>query len=113
MKHIPMEPPTLKAVLKETKKLLKSESILTTLTAHKFYYHYEGIGWLMGNNRIRNWRAVLKKWLIDDKIKLLKAEEPEPPGKVPADFFRKYTKEELAEIELMKQGYERITKSNE
>lgn len=38
-------------------------------TAEEFFDYYDAIGWSFGNKVIRNWRALLRKWIRNPKKK--------------------------------------------
>jgi len=42
-------------------------------TAEEFFDYYDAIGWTFGNKVIRNWRALLRKWIRNPKKKKLTA----------------------------------------
>ena len=32
----------------------------------RFYNYYQGAGWMLGNNKMKDWRAVLRNWKLKD-----------------------------------------------
>jgi hypothetical protein len=39
----------------------------TEQDAKDFFYYYESIGWVVGKNPVRNWKALSKKWISNIK----------------------------------------------
>ena len=39
----------------------------TEQDAKDFFYYYESIGWVVGKNPVRNWKALAKKWISNIK----------------------------------------------
>ena len=37
------------------------------LNVDKFYNHYESNGWMVGNNKIKDWKAAVRYWVSNDK----------------------------------------------
>lgn len=37
------------------------------MEAQKFFFHYDGLGWAQGNNKIVNWHSFARKWMLGEK----------------------------------------------
>ena len=73
--------------------------------AEKFFYHYQSVGWMMGRNRITDWKAALRKWAangmeqgrppVKETVK-----EPVQKSRNSVDSYRQreYDEEELMRI---------------
>ncbi len=63
-----------KPTIEEIQKYLDEKNI-TSFTAEKFYNFYEANGWMIGKNKMKNWKACCNNWnLRDEKEK--KKDEP-------------------------------------
>ena len=51
--------------LEEVKTFCKENGI--RVDAERFYYHYESVGWMVGKAKMKNWKATIRKWEVDDK----------------------------------------------
>lgn len=47
-----------------------------TFSANKFYDHYESNGWMVGKNRMKDWKAAVRTWASKDKNKMGEAKKP-------------------------------------
>jgi hypothetical protein len=34
------------------------------LDAEQFFYHYEAVGWMIGRNKMKDWKCALTTWFI-------------------------------------------------
>lgn len=48
----------------------------------KFFNHYESVGWKVGKNSMKDWKAAVRKWEQDDK----KAPERTPPQPIRSKY---------------------------
>ena len=63
-----------KPTIEEIQNYLDEKNI-TSFTAEKFYNFYEANGWMIGKNKMKNWKACCNNWnLRDEKEK--KKDEP-------------------------------------
>jgi hypothetical protein len=53
-------PPT----LEEVKKFCEEKKL--NVDAEKFYYHYQGVGWMVGKAKMKDWQATLMKWGLEN-----------------------------------------------
>ena len=51
------------------------EKNITSFTAEKFYNFYEANGWMIGKNKMKNWKACCNNWNLRDE-KENKKDEP-------------------------------------
>lgn len=51
------------------------EKNITSFTAEKFYNFYESNGWMIGKNKMKNWKACCNNWKLRDE-KENKKDEP-------------------------------------
>ena len=69
-----------------------------TINAESFISFYESKGWLIGANKMKDWKAAIRTW--ENKRKETQAgkkevKKPEWYGQYTENFDKKYTKEEL------------------
>jgi len=75
-------PPTLEEVKKEV------EERKSSVDAVKFWHFYDAKGWMVGKNRMKNWKSALVTWERDEKG-IERGQHPGQnfvSGKIPAKF---------------------------
>jgi hypothetical protein len=78
----------------EIKKFAEEEK-LTCVKIEKFFLHYEATGWELAGKKIKDWKALLRKWDLDDREKQTKEEAKQGPKIVDT---RNVTEEKKLEI---------------
>lgn len=69
--------PTLDQVLEHFKSMNKEGG-------RDFYLHYKSNGWMIGNNKVKDWKALAEKWKPDIKKKTFSREIPKHRMDCPA-----------------------------
>jgi len=73
----------------------------------KFWYYYESVGWYVGRNKMRSWKAAASGWILRME-QFNKPVDTMIPGPPKVALNRPWSKEEREEINLIKLGYERL-----
>lgn len=81
--------------------------------AEKFFFHYESVGWKVGNKPMKDWRAACHKWARKDEKEKVLCYEPLPSDEEKVKRFKLWMRENHAEIEhtekpLTFDGYMRL-----
>ena len=54
-------------IVESNKKLPKDQHRkLPTVDAESFYYYYESVDWYIGNKKMKNWQATIRRWIRND-----------------------------------------------
>jgi uncharacterized protein YdaU (DUF1376 family) len=59
-------------IKKDKKKVFKKPTIeeikkeFPEMNAENFYYYYESIGWMIGKNKMKDWKATGRNWMAKD-----------------------------------------------
>lgn len=94
-------PPTLKQV----KEFAKANNL--KLDAEAFIDYYEANGWMIGVNKMNNWRAALSRWVRNSKITAIGSKN-QKPGFAQREFDEEKEREKRFRA-MLKEG-ERIAK---
>ena len=90
-------PPTEAEVNRYIQEYTSTHHLLPTFTAAQWLSFYESKGWMIGKNKMKNWKAAIRTWFEKDK-KLIPElpPKPEPNDKVPLDNIKRALNDQKA-----------------